>query len=124
MRAQYNLIRNQLSKVLRALSSVRSENIDDALSTLALDEVKLDLRELDERMMEQLARLVRGRRIPAYVVASIMNDAHYGLNIGIRFLDTAQTLSDEDKQRALNEIALDDTDVRNLEVPPKELSSP
>ena len=124
MRAQYNLIRNQLSKVLRALSSVRSENIDDALSTLALDEVKLDLRELDERMMEQLARLVRGRRIPAYVVASIMNDAHYGLNIGIRFLDTAQTLSDEDKQRALNEIALDDTDVRNLEVPPKESSLP
>jgi len=127
VRAQYNLIRIQLGKVLRALSAVRREDLDDGLSTLALDEVKLELRELDERMVEQLAVLVRDRRVPAYVVTSIMNDAHYALNIVMRLLDAAQTLSaisDKDQQHALDEIALDDTDVRNLEFPTKESSSP
>lgn len=118
IRAHYDLVRIQLAEVLRVLVTTRATDGDFDLAALGFDEAKLGLRELDERLMHQLSDDIRARRIDGAVVTSIMNDAHYALDIGLSLVSAAQTLASsgsEETMRATEDLTLDDTEVRELD---------
>lgn len=118
IRQQYDLIRIQLAKVLRVLLTVKRQADDDTMTALAFDEVKLDLRDLDDRLMHQLSEHLRTETIAPAVATSIMNDAHYALEIGLALVAAAQSLASStnaDTMDTMEDVALDAADVHALD---------
>jgi phosphate:Na+ symporter len=116
VRHQYDRIRIELGEVLRQVAVLQSDP-SDVVTILSSDDVKLRLAELDTQIMADLAEQIRGRRIPASVVTSIMNDAHYARELGMDLIDVMQVLSsigDSSRRAALSQVALDPSELREM----------
>lgn len=117
VRAQYDRIRIELGEVLRQVARLQEPGAD-AITILSHDDMKLRLMELDAQTMTALAQAIRHQRIPAGLVTSIMNDAHYAKEVGMDLIQVMQVLSsvgDSAERRALDQVTLEQSDVQALQ---------
>ncbi|MCP5149189.1 MAG: Na/Pi cotransporter family protein [Ectothiorhodospiraceae bacterium] len=118
VRAQYDQIRIRLGEVLRQVAAL-DEPGGHTVTVLSLDDAKLSLLRLDQRMTSELAGLIRSNKIPTAAVTSLMNDARYATEVGLELLEVLQVLTSTGNRReraAMRDVALDVSELRDLGV--------
>jgi phosphate:Na+ symporter len=88
---EYNSIRFQLANLLRKIERIRSEE-DEDMTSLALDELKVELERSDVLSNDGLDYLIRGDLITADMATSLMNDGTYTKDVAANLVAMARTL--------------------------------
>lgn len=116
IRRQYDSLRLELAIILREISEIAS-GIGDADTILSLDGAKIRLGQIDRRINLALTRLIRDKRITAYMATSLMNDCGYAYRIGRYLVDMAQILFAVRERRlkeAEQSLALDEAEIEKM----------
>lgn len=91
VRVQYEALRVQIVKVLRAIEDMRAQP-EEAATGLVLDSARVQLKQADLLSDGALDRLIREHQIDARIATSLMKDADYALILCNRLLDAAGLL--------------------------------
>jgi len=113
---EYNKIRLQICRVLQELDALQVDE-DESVTILSLDQLKMEISERDIITTGALDRLIRERRISAQMAISLMNDSAYCQDICRNLIHMGSILfasSERDDETAENEVALDETEIKEV----------
>jgi phosphate:Na+ symporter len=113
IRFAYEEIQRRIGHVLREIDTVRRSG-DDRLAILSLNDAKVTLKQEDILTNRKLDDLVRGNRIPAAVVTSLINDYRYAYRVSKRMIESGQILfavHDEALRDAQRSLSLDEDEM-------------
>jgi len=117
IRREYNKIRTELASVMRFLHHLRTNDGEDDVDLLDLDEFKLEIEENNIIVNGELDRLIRDGQITAAMGTSLMNDLGYARNVVWNLAEVAKSLygkKDFDMRDAEELLALDAEEVEAL----------
>jgi phosphate:Na+ symporter len=92
---EYNAIRFQLAILLRKIEQIRSETEteeDEDMTSLALDELKVEVERSDILLNGNLDHLIRGNLITSDMATSLMNDSTYARHVANNLIAMARVL--------------------------------
>ena len=92
---EYNGIRFQLAILLRKIEQIRSETEteeDEDMTSLALDELKVEVERNDILVNGSLDHLIRGNLITSDMATSLMNDSTYARHVANNLIAMARVL--------------------------------
>ena len=92
---EYNAIRFQLAILLRKIEQIRSETEteeDEDMTSLALDELKVEVERSDILVNGSLDHLIRGNLITSDMATSLMNDSTYARHVANNLIAMARVL--------------------------------
>ncbi len=116
IRNEYNQLRVRLANLFRNLEQLRqSEDVD--VSLLSLDELKLELREFENRQSKRLFQLIRENSISPEMGISLMNDSGYVSEVSNCLIAMATTMfvsHSKDVTGVERKIALDDSEIEEV----------
>lgn len=117
LRKEYNAIRLDLANLLRELEVVRTQPEDES-HILALDSMRLEIKERDIRLNERIDELIRQKQINSQQATSLMNDSHYAYSISTKLVDMASILFSEGDisyRVTQRELSLDSMELEELD---------
>jgi len=91
LRKEYNELRLDLANLIRELELVRIQPEDES-HILALDNLRLEMKERDNHLNERIDLLIREKQINSHQATSLMNDSHYAFSITEKLVDMASIL--------------------------------
>jgi phosphate:Na+ symporter len=91
IKREYSSIRLQLATLLRKIEKIRTEE-DEDMTSLALDELKVDVERSDILAYGGLDSLIRGNLITADMATSLINDNTYLKDVTSNLIAMAMTL--------------------------------
>ncbi len=116
IKEQYNVIRIQLAKLVKALELIRTASPED-IPSLMIDQLKL---ESDTEYTEQnkvVNEMIHNQQITAEMAISLMNDKAYVYNISRKLIEMGQTLfikHNKDLSNAEKTIQLDASELKDI----------
>lgn len=113
LRREYEGIRTELAALLRELEGVRAQPADDS-HILALDSLRLEMRERDLARINRLEELLSDGHLSSEQATSLMKDSRYALNISKKLVSMASILfakGDIAYRITERELALDDDEL-------------
>jgi phosphate:Na+ symporter len=116
IKTQYDQLRIQIATLLRDLESIRRAESDD-LSSLMIDQLKLDSDSRYSQQNLQINQFIRERKISAEVATSLMNDQAYVHNVSRKLIEMGQTLfvkQNKELSSAEKIVQLDDNELREI----------
>lgn len=117
LRKEYNAIRLDLANLLRELEMVRTQPEDES-HILALDSMRLEMKERDIRLNERIDELIRQKQINSQQATSLMNDSNYAFSITAKLVDMASILfskGDISYRVTQRELSLDSMELEELD---------
>ncbi|MEH6624933.1 MAG: Na/Pi symporter [Motiliproteus sp.] len=113
IRSEYNQLRVRVADLFRKLEQLRqSEDMD--VSLLSLDELKLELKEFDNKQSKRLFQLIRENNISPEMGTSLLNDSGYVSELSNCLIAMATTMfvsHRKDVTGVERQIALDDSEI-------------
>lgn len=116
IRHEYNHLRAQVAQLLRDLEHIRLADSHDG-SLLALDELKLELKETENRQSKKLYQLIRENSITPEMGTSLMIDSGYVNEIQQHLLAMAASLFVQQTSALMDaerRVALDDSELKQV----------
>jgi len=92
LKQQYDTVRYQIAALLRDLELAKSEESISELPLLSQDMLKVQLKDQNKKMMENIEDLIRERKISAEMGTSLMNDSAYVYDIQSNLISMASTV--------------------------------
>lgn len=118
-REQYDNIRLSIARVIREIESIRgalkNEESPDVL--LSLDTLKVEVKESDQMISQNISQLLQQKLITPVMASSILNDSHYGVRISENLIAMASTIYtgyDDERLSVERELALDNEEIEEL----------
>ena len=117
IKAEYNLLRRLVIRVLREIEVVRNTE-DNTDSILSLDRFKLEVEKRMDKISNRMDELIRENSINVTMATSLMNDINYCREICWNLLEAASALFSEsddlDEKAAMRSVALDEHEIIDL----------
>jgi phosphate:Na+ symporter len=113
---QYQHIRLGIAVLLRELEEIKYES-DPDLKILAVDAIKLSVKEAETQLNNNIDELIRNDRISPDVASSLMNDSVYvdGIkNNLLAFFETLFVAKERELTKVQRKLALDDDEITQI----------
>ena len=120
IRNEYNLLRMDLSKMMRLIHRLREDQTDE-MDLFDLDEIKVSMEKDNSVANGKLDKLIRKGRITPTMGTSLMNDIDYAKNVVWNLTEAGAILfgaRDMDEHAAEMLISLDQEDVEKMPASP------
>lgn len=113
IKREYSYIRLQIASLLRKVENIRTQE-DEELTSLSLDELKVDIERSDMLVSGSIDRLIRDNLITADMATSLINDTAYIRDVTDNLIETTRILFtpyDADLNELKDEISLLDDEI-------------
>lgn len=113
---EYDTIRIRLASILRELDKV-NQHSDNSAIILSLDRLKLDMKEYDHNLNNNLGNLIRHDRISPAMSVSLMNDSGYAYDVTRNLVQMGEVLFSSSELRlkaAERSLQLDEDEVSDV----------
>jgi phosphate:Na+ symporter len=116
IKQQYNQIRIQLARLVRAVESIRNAEADD-IPSLMIDQIKLEVEQDYSQQNERINEMIFKQQITSDMAISLMNDKAYVYDFSRKLIEIAETLfikHNKDLTSAEKTIQLDESELRDI----------